>query len=400
MGAKFASLLLILAVSGCGPDTQRHAIRPESGTFLKIDNTPPPSFNERTLDRVSFLSAHNAFANNGDDARFLVPNQEWGITKQLEMGVRGFMLDIWSTKGEAVLCHSTCGFAGTFPWISLVDEFKRFEDFMKKNPEAIITLHLEWTPSARVNEFETALNKFPDLKDMIFDPYKADVKSKGWPRITEMIAQNKRLLILSQTDATRHLGIAFDKEFTVENYWSMGNAAKDRSCRSRWDNIPLDADNSQNHKFRRLFVMNHFRDIPTLKNGALDNNKGSLFGRVENECLNAARRVPNYIALDFVNKGTGRETVDALNRSIGIAFQQGNWLGQTQLMQPGWANIEGGAGKLEDNSLSSIEIFFRGSRVALFDDREEGGFLVDIVETSGSLPDFVNDKTSSWRVDN
>ena len=384
-----AILFLLLSVS-CG----------SSDSFLKAENTLPPAFNNRTLDRVTFLTAHNAFANNGDDARFLVPNQEWGITKQMEMGVRGFMLDIWSKKGEAVLCHGTCGLAGLFPLISLTDELRRFEDFMKKNPDAIITLHLEWTPSARVNEFETAFNKFPDLKNLIFDPYKWEVRQNGWPKISEMIAQNKRLLIFSQTDVTRYLGVGYDRDFLVENYWSLGGLGKDRECKARWDDIPLDTDNTQTHKFRRLFLMNHFRDIPTILTATLDNTLGSIWGRVSNECLAAARRVPNYIALDFVNKGRGLETLNALNHAIGIAFENENWQGRPQIIQPGQENLDGGEGHLDNDSLSSIEIFFKGTRVALFDDRDQNNFLLDIIETTSYVGDEANDRVASWHVDN
>lgn len=388
---RISAISLIFFMIACGTP---------SVSNLKLDNTPPPSFSDRTLDRVTFLTAHNAFANNGDDARFIAPNQEWGITKQMEMGVRGFMLDIWSKKGEAVLCHSTCGFAGIFPWILLTDELKRFEDFMKKNPEAIITLHLEWTPNARVNEFEAALDKFPDLKNMIFDPYKWEVRQNGWPKISEMIAQNKRLLILSQTDATRYLGVGYDRDFTVENYWSLGPWGKDRQCKSRWDDIPLDTDNTQANKFRRLFVMNHFRDLPSILTAALDNRHGSLWGRVSNECLAAARRVPNFVALDFVNKGTGPETLIALNKAIGIAFEHNNWQGRPEIMLPGPENVQGGDGKLEDDSLSSVEIFFKGTRVALFADPDQNKFLLDVNETTSGVGTDANDLVSSWRVDN
>ncbi len=399
MKIKLRLLALILSLTACKGTTGRSLEPGPQVSSLLLDNRGPPSFDDRTLDRVTFLTAHNAFANNGDNARFIAPNQDWGLTKQMEMGVRGFMLDVYSRNGQAVLCHMRCGLAGFFPWISLTDELRRFEDFMKKDRNAIITLHIEWTAGAKANEFEAAFNKFPDLKNMIFDPYQADVKNKGWPKVRDMIASNKRLLILSQSDSTRNMGVALDKEFTVENYWSTGTTGHDRNCRSRWDEISLDTDNTQAKAFRRLFVMNHFRDSPTILTAALDNTIGSLLARVTDDCLWPSRRIPNYVAIDFVNKGTGRETVDTLNRAVAIVFEHENWGGRAQLIVPGNQNFVGGNGHLEDNSMSSIEVFFQGTPIKFYEGRNQQNFLFELNETSGSIPANDNDTISSYRAD-
>jgi hypothetical protein len=390
-----AALLLLSLLTACGSSVEPSA--------LKLDHTPPPLFEDRTLDRVTFLTSHNAFAN---EIKFIALNQEHTITEQLENdNVRGLMLDIYTQDGQAALCHPKCKIPilNISTWRPLSDDLKQIEDFMKKDPRAIITLHLEWTSGsdgARADLFEAAFDKLPDLKNMIFDPYKADVKANGWPKIRDMIASNKRLLILSQSDSTRGMGVGYDRDFVVENYWSMGPLAQDRECRSRWNEIPLDRESSSAHKFRRLFIMNHFRDIPSSLTAAIDNTWDSLWGRVTTDCLVKARRIPNYIALDYVNKGTGHETVDALNRAIGIAFEHGSWQGQTHLMMPGNEDIEGGDGKLQDNAMSSVEIFWKGSRVALFDNKQQEGFLLDVNETMQNLPREFNDRVSSWRVDN
>ncbi|RYZ60458.1 MAG: hypothetical protein EOP07_00755 [Proteobacteria bacterium] len=68
-------------------------------------------------------------------------------------------------------------------------------------------------------------------------------------------------------------------------------------------------------------------------------------------------------------------------------------------MMPGNENIEGGDGKLQDNAMSSVEIFWKGTRVALFDGRDQADFMLDINETMQNLPQEYNDRVSSWRVD-
>jgi hypothetical protein len=66
-------------------------------TPVGLGKSAMPSPDTRTLDQVSFLTAHNAFANgvDGNFASFpvsLFPNQAQGIGQQLSGGVRGFML--------------------------------------------------------------------------------------------------------------------------------------------------------------------------------------------------------------------------------------------------------------------------------------------------------------------
>lgn len=394
MRTKLAMACALLLISCGNPNDQSG-----SDSSLNAEHTPAPAFDDRTLDRVSFITSHNAFAKG---IRSIAPNQDWDIRTQLDKGVRGFMLDIWSHKGKATLCHTMCEIPIPFLKpdisVSLTDKLRDFQEFMKHDRNAIITLHLEWTPSARVNEFEAALNELPELKNMIFNPYQADVKRNGWPKIRDMISQNKRLLILNQTGATKHLGIGHDREFTVENYWSMGKTASDRSCRTRWDDIPLDRDNDSNNKFRRLFVMNHFRDIPFAGTTLYDNQNDSLWGRISHECLQSARRIPNYIALDFVDKGDGFSILGTLNRAVGVGFEHPHFGGKAQLIVPGNESMNGGASKLDNDTLSSIEIFFRGTRVALFDNDHQKAFLRDIIETTAELGN-INDRVSSWRAD-
>ncbi|MGH1551472.1 hypothetical protein ACRAWF_02540 [Streptomyces sp. L7] len=79
-------------------------------TPITSPTRPIPAQDQRTLDQVTFLTAHNAYA-NGVDGGFappfvnFFPNQARGINQQLSDGVRGFMLDIHQTSDGAILCR-------------------------------------------------------------------------------------------------------------------------------------------------------------------------------------------------------------------------------------------------------------------------------------------------------
>ncbi len=294
------------------------------------------------LHDITFLSSHNAFVNRGDTS-FLVANQgRLSLETQLRGGVRSLMLDVYNYDGTATLCHTSCANIPTvFPRSSFADSLREIAKFAKDNRNEIITIHLEdylnkqapgfvgtiaetvglgrFLPKKEINAaatLEKALNE-SGIRDLIFNPYDDayKVQERGWPRINRMVQDNKRILILSSLnygDKKKALGVAFDQDFLVENYWSMGSATANpnRECRNRWDHIPL---NKKGERFQRLFLMNHFRDIPVPFVVANDNAYDFLMSRVKNECMRAAGRKPNFIAIDRVQTGDGMRVVRELN---------------------------------------------------------------------------------------
>lgn len=277
---------------------------------------PVPAEGERRLDQVTFLTAHNAYA-NGVDGGFappfvnLAPNQARGIEQQLRDGVRGFQLDVHQTPDGAILCHNSC------TWVSrpvaLWVDVQRIVDFLNRNPNEFVTVFLEDYVSAEVLRSELA--RVNGLANVLFRPDQAGVRANGWPTLNTLRATNKRLMIFTdhgrsgdspQRDA---FGVMYQPEWTVENYWSMGSGlgTSDWSCYSRWS-TPL---NRTEPGFRPLFVMNHFRDVPITGTATTDN--GKLADRARRFCEPAARKTPTYLAVDHYHLGNPMAAVLALS---------------------------------------------------------------------------------------
>ena len=296
-------------------------------TPVSYATTAIPSADTRTLDQVTFLTAHNAFA-NGSDGNFasfpvnLFPNQNYGISRQLSDGVRGFMLDDYTVGGQAVLCHNSCD--GVSSPVPLATDLQRMVDFLKANPGQFATVFLEDYASSDV--LKSSLASVNGLSDVLYRPDQEGVATKGWPTMADLAARGKQLLIFSDRTrasdtsngwATRDtFGVMYQREWTVENYWSMGAGLGDSdwSCYSRWGTgRPLTTDSAA---FHPLFVMNHFRDYPISSTAATDNAK--LLNRAQNFCTPAARKKPNYLAVDRYDTGspTPLTTVGTLNTYI------------------------------------------------------------------------------------
>ncbi|QEU84239.1 phospholipase [Streptomyces viridosporus] len=285
---------------------------------------PMPPQDRRTLDQVTFLTAHNAYA-NGVDGGFappfvdLFPNQTRGIERQLADGVRGFMLDIHQTPDGAILCHNSCTLVSR-P-VALWVDLQRIVDFLRAHPDQFVTVFLEDYVDPGVLRAELA--RVRGLSDVLYRPDRTGVRENGWPALADLTATGNRLLVF--TDRSRaadqaagltrdSFGVMYQREWTVENHWSMGPGvgASDWSCHSRWygadTNIPLTRTEPG---FRPLFVMNHFRDTAIASTAGTDNSK--LADRARRFCQPAARKKPNYLAVDRYDLGDPASAVAALN---------------------------------------------------------------------------------------
>ncbi|MGA5362690.1 phospholipase [Streptomyces purpurascens] len=283
-----------------------------------------PPQDQRTLDQVTFLTSHNAYA-NGVDGGFappfvnLVPNQTRGIERQLADGVRGFMLDVHQTPDGAILCHNSCTLVSR-P-VALWVDLQRMVDFLKAHPDQFVTVFLEDYVDPGVLRAELA--RVNGLSGVLYRPDRTGVRQNGWPTMADLAAAGDRLLIF--TDHSRSadqaagltrdsFGVMYQREWTVENYWSMGSGigSSDWSCYSRWydagTNIPLTRTEPG---FRPLFVMNHFRDAGLTSTATTDNTK--LADRARRFCQPAARKKPNFLAVDHYDRGNPASAVATLN---------------------------------------------------------------------------------------
>ncbi len=148
---------------------------------------PLPPREQRTLDQVTFLTAHNAYA-NGVDGGFappfvdLFPNQNRGIQQQLDEGVRGFMLDIHQTPDGAILCHNSCTLVRR-P-VALWVDLQRIVDFLRAHPDEFVTVFLEDYVDPGVLRAE--LDRVQGLADVLYRPDRTGVRENGWPTMGEL----------------------------------------------------------------------------------------------------------------------------------------------------------------------------------------------------------------------
>ena len=372
------------------------------GSSLKYGN--------KRFDEWTWLTAHNSQTNKKDSGvDFYLQDQDFDLETQLKNGVRGFMFDLTEKKCsnlEKILkickCEGICVGHGEIsdleklsknmenlsqenitlqllPFVQHGDEVKPFKyflqkivTFLKKNRNEIVTIFLE-NYVKNVTSLQNVFNKIKFLNSLVFNPYSKEwsVSSKGWPKIEKMITDDKRLLIIEQTQryqnenpnySGKSTGIINAKDFCIENNWKWTSdeytwdnfniqayAAEYRSlflnyfdgknlhmkmskCSSREDfqtpdwkvenplNLSKKEDSKQISNQKTLFIFNHFIGVRayTIKEsitGILMNDKNFILKRIKEKCDPATNgKKPNFIALDFIDKNVYKDLIEPLNR--------------------------------------------------------------------------------------
>ncbi|MEU3600195.1 FG-GAP-like repeat-containing protein [Streptomyces sp. NPDC006798] len=260
----------------------------------------------RTYDQMTYLTTHNSFWNDEDLSAPGIPAQPHSIRTQLNQDVRGLMLDVYDNNihGNTRLCHGSCLDTNRVTEPILRDIVEWMNE--PRNSREIVTIFLQ-DESSPAN-LKKDLDAVPGLNNLIFDPAAQGVRQNGWPTVGAMANAGKRLVIFSsKADSRQDYGVALQSSWTVENYWEMGLPGFDAdwSCYTRWGNIPLV---QEEEKFRRLFVMNHFRKYPSAPTAANDNAK--LANRAGRFCMPAARKKPNFFAVDQYRDGNPMAAVN------------------------------------------------------------------------------------------
>ena len=244
---------------------------------------------DRRFDQVAFPGTHNSMSNQ--DESWLVPNQIHGLTRQLEDGIRVFLIDTHYDGGATYLCHELCEL-GKIP---LVDALTKFRVFLDAHPAEVITFVIENGISNA--DTEAAFVAADLVKYTYVHP-----AGESWPTLRELIRRGTRLLVMAETGHPPPAWYQYAYDLSWDTPYSFASPA-DFSCAL-----------NRGVKSNPLFQINHWLSTPlSLPQNAEEVNPFAvLWPRVE-QCRREAGRIPNFIAVDFYSIGDLFRVVDRLN---------------------------------------------------------------------------------------
>jgi hypothetical protein len=246
----------------------------------------------RRFDQVCFLYTHNAYNIKGDHR---LPNQTLSIAEQLNLGVRGMMLDVYWKKDHAVLYHGN-KILGKRP---LQEDLVAIRSFLESHPNEVLSIIFESniTPEQMHSEVEKA-GLLPHLH--------TQNAVQDWPTLQEMITAGHRLVIFSEKDrGNPYPWLHHVWDFATENRYSNHSRAEFDTRYNRGDST------------NRLFLLNHFITHRKFGVGLKDsaivaNARGNVLDHAL-EAWSTTGHFPNFVAVDFVEIGDAKGAVDALN---------------------------------------------------------------------------------------
>ncbi len=270
----------------------------------------PPNFwisphQELRLDQICQVGTHNSHVNLQEG--FIYNQQIWSIKKQLNNGVRHFLLDFWEENGVAKLCHGTCktlsltARAG-IPNKTVKSGLETIKNFLDNNPGEIVTLELENYLSAAktyqefqsVPGLENYILKKTDYEPMEHDGY--------WPTLAWFVKQEKRLIIFDTKGEDRY---AFNTDrYMTRNMYGTLNV--DKACTLR----------GSERSNRQLYQLNYFATVAI---ALAQNNSIAQLRQILATCQEKGiiipGKTPNFLALDFTNLGEPFKYANMLNYS-------------------------------------------------------------------------------------
>lgn len=250
----------------------------------------------KTYDKVVYPTTHNSY-NHADDPIFQFPNQQYGITQQLNDGIRAVMLDVYlDTTTNTVVQYHGFPFTGKEPFANNLAEIKSFLD---SNRNEIVTIILECYVTS------DKINASLDSAGLIKYLYSKE-SGKPWQRLGDMVKENKRLVIFSdKNDANGLSWYHYVWDYAVETSFSV-HQLNEFNCGYNRGTPSND-----------LFILNHFITDVTYGFGvdslATQANTNPFLLNRARECMTVTGKLPNFVTVDFYASGDVFKTVDSLN---------------------------------------------------------------------------------------
>ncbi len=248
----------------------------------------------KKYNEVAYLTTHNAY--NAGEENFQLPNQTYGISQQLNDGVRGLMIDVYDEDGVPTVYHGFT-FLGTVP---LVDNLTEIKNFLLDSPHEIVTIILECYTTADL--IEQAIDE-AGLSDFLYEK----MPNSDWATLGEMMNTGKRLVIFTdENDAGADQNwYHYVWDYAVETHYSVH------------DTVEFVCDYNRGNAANDLFIFNHFITDAVLGVGQAEQaeiaNANPFFMNRINECQTIHNKFPNFITVDFYEIGNALEVVNTLN---------------------------------------------------------------------------------------
>ncbi|CBX91966.1 hypothetical protein IAQ61_000173 [Plenodomus lingam] len=303
-----------------GGNGTRSATATVSGTSpAQPSNTQPcnnyPEFCNRKYSNITEVCAHNSPYTRANN---IARNQEYGVTQQLNDGIRMLQGSAHYVNGTLYYCHSSCDLlnAGT-----VEDYLVEVTAWVEAHPFDVITIlfgNSNWAdtdadgkPLVTSVDFVEPIEK-SGLKQYIYQPPKTAMTLEDWPTLSEMILNNDRVVTF--------IDYNFDTDNVPYLLWEFFNIWETPFSPTS-DEFPCTLGRpeglTEDHMRNMMYMANHNLNAEIsiaglnllVPNVAEINHTNGLtgdgsLGLMTNTCTAMWNRPPNFLLVDFYNQGS------------------------------------------------------------------------------------------------
>lgn len=330
------AIVVLLSVTGLYIFVLRHAY--VTGTQVISACNGYSQLCDRRINQVVFPATHNSMS-AADIPNWMFPQQEASIPRQLQDGIRAFLIDAHygmpagdrvktiledeaaarkkyeavlgkegidaamrirdrlvgaeSGKKEVYLCHGFCELGAT----PLVPMLQKMREFLVMNPNEVITIVIQ-DEGVSPHDIEKCFQQ-SGLIDFV---YRGTVVPP-WPTLRSMIMSDQRVMVYAENNSAGVSWYHLAYETMQETPYTFHNP-DEFSCRE-----------NRGTKSASLFLINHWiqtTPAPLPSNAEKVNAYDVLLARAR-QCQNERHMLPNVVAVDFYRTGDLFKVVETLN---------------------------------------------------------------------------------------
>ncbi|KAI9253093.1 PLC-like phosphodiesterase [Helicostylum pulchrum] len=270
---------------------------------------------DKPYNSLTYLLTHNSYGFVANPAS----NQLCPTNVQLDDGVRGLKLSAirpsnatttTNSANSIYLCHTSCSILNAGP---AVDTLTTISNWVKSNPNEVITIMWNNLGSFEPDDFFAAYN----ASGILDYTYVQNADNYTWPTLAEMISSGKRVVNFMDegADPKTYPRLMREWDYVFETPYDNHNETQ-FSC-------VIDRPSSINSETGYMYVMNHFLygtlnlgstviEIPQKGTADVTNGDTSLLKQA-NDCTQTFGRQPNFLEIDFYNRGTALDIAAKLN---------------------------------------------------------------------------------------
>ncbi len=242
---------------------------------------------DKRFDQVVFPTAHNAMSNA--DEGWALPNQRHGLIRQLDDGVRGFLIDVHPydgddnrLKGKPMLCHQFCALGSR----DLTEAWTAMRVWLDAHPNVVIAFVIE-------DYVEEALMTQALTDSGLLKLTHHQAQDQAWPTLREMIAKNERVFVMVESGGGKSLWRHGYQDYAWDTNYA-NEKPSDFSCKLL-----------RGKATNKLFLLNHFltKGVSAHDQLAQQVNQNPLLQVRLKQCQKEANQLPNFVALDYYDIG-------------------------------------------------------------------------------------------------